>query len=221
MSNMLPVAGEVLVELTGGGIESVRVVEQARADAVGQRLQDRLVILGGVGDPHEAGLGGSQQQAADRGVDHAVGDIEHALDGGRRRQTSVESIRRRRDRPRPAADGWDRVGWSSRAAFRCGDARIGASKVGDAVGGGAPGGRRAAAEDDSDLGVREPGDVVVGHRLALLVGQRRQGGGEIGIGVTGGRIIALRGGAGRLRLRSGRRAGCGPGRRRSPDDGRS
>jgi hypothetical protein len=41
-------------------------------------LQDPVVVLAGVGHPDEAGIGGRQQQRADRTVDDPVGDVEDA-----------------------------------------------------------------------------------------------------------------------------------------------
>ena len=68
--------GEVLVELAGGGVEAGWMAQDARADPVGQRLQHAIVVLAGVGNPHQSGVGGGEQQAADRAVDRAVGDVE-------------------------------------------------------------------------------------------------------------------------------------------------
>ncbi len=55
--------------------------------------------------------------------------------------------------------------------LRCEVMRIGAPQGGDAVGGRAAGGGRAAVEKRGDLGVGQPGQVVIGDRLTLLGGQ--------------------------------------------------
>ncbi len=73
-----PASGEVLLELTGGGIESRRVAEDARAH-VGRQLGEHLVvILAGEGDPDHAGRGRRQQQGTEWAVERAVGDVEQA-----------------------------------------------------------------------------------------------------------------------------------------------
>ena len=68
---------------------------------------------------------------------------------------------------------------------------VGAPEVGDAVGAGASGSVGAAADDRGDLGVRQPSEVVVGNDLFLLVGQTREGIGQVRVCVgdsTGSRF---------------------------------
>ena len=55
-------AGEVLVELACGLLEPGGRSKDARADPVGQCLQDSVVVLAGVGDANQAELGCGQQQ---------------------------------------------------------------------------------------------------------------------------------------------------------------
>ena len=85
-------SGEVLVELAGGGVETGWMTQDARADPIGQRLQDAIVILGGVGNSHQSGVGGGEQQTADRTVDRAVGDIEETFGVGCCRESAVEAV---------------------------------------------------------------------------------------------------------------------------------
>ncbi len=70
--------------------------------------------------------------------------------------------------------------------LRCEVMRIAAPQGGDAVGGRAAGGGGAAVEKRGDLGVGQPGQVVIGHRLTLLGGQggNRFGELEVVVGVT-------------------------------------
>ena len=72
-------AGEVLVELACDGVEPTRSLEDARADSIGEVLQDLVVVLDFVCDADEAELGCGQQQGADRRVDGAVADVEDAV----------------------------------------------------------------------------------------------------------------------------------------------
>ena len=56
-----------------------RYVEDAGADAIGQGLQDRVMVLAGVRDTDQPSLGRREQQRADGTVDGAVSDVENAL----------------------------------------------------------------------------------------------------------------------------------------------
>ena len=87
-----PASSEVLVELAGGRVETGWMAQDARADPIGQRLQDAIVILVGVGNPHQSGVGGGEQQTADRAVDRAVGDIEETFGLGCCRESAVETV---------------------------------------------------------------------------------------------------------------------------------
>src|SRR5258707_556115 len=53
----------------------------------------------------------------------------------------------------------------------CLSSGVDAAELGDAVGGGAAGGRLAAVDEDADLGVGEAGQVVVGDGRPLFEGQ--------------------------------------------------
>src|SRR6202789_2792197 len=68
--------------------------------------------------------------------------------------------------------------------LRCEVMRIGAPQGGDAVGGRAARGGGAAVEKRGDLGVGQPGQVVVGHRLTLLGGQGGNRFGELKVVVV-------------------------------------
>src|SRR5215472_8582500 len=59
--------------------------------------------------------------------------------------------------------------------------RVAAPERGDAIGGGAAGRVRAAADDGGDVGVGQPGQVVVGDGLLLLGGQPGDGPGEVAV----------------------------------------
>ncbi len=60
------------------GVEPGRRVEHARADAVGQFLQDRVVAFVRERDADEADVGRREQQRTERAVDGPVGDVEDA-----------------------------------------------------------------------------------------------------------------------------------------------
>ena len=71
-------AGEVLVELPGGRVESGRRVQDAGAEPARERVEHTIEALPFEGDPHEPLVGGGQQQRADRTVDNGVGDVQQA-----------------------------------------------------------------------------------------------------------------------------------------------
>ncbi len=66
----------------------------------------------------------------------------------------------------PAGDGWNprpsRRGVVNGSSFQCRGAWVGTPEGGDAIGGGSSRGVGAAADDGGDVGVGQPGEVVVG-----------------------------------------------------------
>src|SRR5262249_28609629 len=97
---------------------------------------------------------------------------------------------RARSRPRsPGAPGKARVSSPLRSfpftglllAFLFRRRRMAAPERGDAIGGGAAGRIRAAADDGGDVGVGQPGQVVVGDGLFLFGGQPGDGPSEIAV----------------------------------------
>src|ERR1700680_1693882 len=82
---------EILVELTGGVIETSGMVQDAWADPVGKGSEDSIVVLAGIGHSDQSGLGRRKQHAADRGVDGAVCDVEETLSLGGGREAVVET----------------------------------------------------------------------------------------------------------------------------------
>ena len=50
------------------------------------------MVLAGVGNSHQSGVGGGEQQTADRAVDRAVGDIEETFGVGCCRESSMEAV---------------------------------------------------------------------------------------------------------------------------------
>jgi hypothetical protein len=86
--------GEILIDLTRRVVQPGGGVHDARADGIGEAGQRRLVALDVVGDPYQADGRGGQQQRADRGVDGAVGDVEHAGVVGAVLEPSMQSRQR-------------------------------------------------------------------------------------------------------------------------------
>src|SRR5271166_5815526 len=78
-------------------------------------------------------------------------------------------------------------------SFQYGGGRIGAPEGGDAVGCGTTDRVGAAADDVSDIGMAQPGQVVVGDGLFLLRRQSRDGIGEVAIKAGGWTIRGARG----------------------------
>ena len=69
-------AREVLLDLSCSQVQAGRGAQHPRADSVRELLQNRVVVLAGVGHANQTGLSRGQQERADRGVDGAVGDVE-------------------------------------------------------------------------------------------------------------------------------------------------
>ena len=72
-------AVEVLIHLSGNGVRSGGTLRMRGADAIGQGLQNRVMVLAGVRDTDQPSLGRREQQRADGTVDGAVSDVENAL----------------------------------------------------------------------------------------------------------------------------------------------
>ncbi len=68
--------GEVLVELTCGGVQPGGCAKHPWAHRVGELRQHGIVAFDVVGHADQPDRGGGQQQGADRAVDGAVGDVE-------------------------------------------------------------------------------------------------------------------------------------------------
>ena len=154
--------------------------QDPRADPVGQRLQDGVVVFAGVGDPDQAELGRGEQQRADRGCRRCG----RRRRGCRRRSAAAasRSCSRRRSSGVPAEGPGQVAGQVirvHRALLSLRRRPVGAPEGGDAVGGGTAGGVGAAAEDGGDLGVGQPGQVVVGDGLPLLGRQAGERLGEV------------------------------------------
>ena len=73
------VAGEVLLELAGGILESARGAQDARADLGGELGEDGVMVFPVEGDPGEAAVRAGQQERTEWAVDDAVGDVEQAV----------------------------------------------------------------------------------------------------------------------------------------------
>src|SRR5580704_6251505 len=103
----------------------------------------------------------------------------------RRRSPGAPSKARVRSRARSSA--------FIRLSFRFSGARIGTPEGGDAVGCGAADRVGAAADDVGDIGIRQPGQVVVGDGLFLLGRQSRDGIGEVAVKAGDGTIYGVGG----------------------------
>ena len=76
---LVPAAGEVLVELPGDVVGASGHPHDARADLPGELVEHRVVAFAFERDPHEAGGARRDEQRTDRAVDDAVGDVEECL----------------------------------------------------------------------------------------------------------------------------------------------
>jgi hypothetical protein len=95
--------GEVLLDLLDGDIEALGCAQDAAADAVGEGLQHRVVVLAAVRDPHQPFFRRGEQQRPDRSVEGRVGDVEQTLTLCRALQAAVKplegvGVHRRRQR---------------------------------------------------------------------------------------------------------------------------
>jgi hypothetical protein len=93
-----PQAREVLTDLPRRGVKSPRCAQDARAEPGRERVEDLVVVLAVVGDPHEPLLGRGEQQRPDGSVDGRVRDVEQAFAAGGRFQLSVQTRQRLRVR---------------------------------------------------------------------------------------------------------------------------
>src|SRR4029077_5887480 len=85
----VPLAFEVLVELTPRGIDRFRRAQHAHAE-VARELFELALRVGVVGDPAEPARARGDEQRADRRVDEVEGGIEQALRGGRVAEATIE-----------------------------------------------------------------------------------------------------------------------------------
>ena len=90
---VVAMAGEVLLELPARLVEAARGCEQARRDALGKALQDRVLgaVVVEVGEAEQTAIAGGDQQPADGGVERRAGDVEQP-GGGRANSSSSNSV---------------------------------------------------------------------------------------------------------------------------------